>query len=41
VTASLQIVVQEVTKARRATVAAARARRDAPPEDAPSPASAS
>jgi predicted PurR-regulated permease PerM len=32
VTASLQIVAQEVTKARRATVAAARAARDAPPD---------
>jgi predicted PurR-regulated permease PerM len=41
VTASLQIVVQEVTKARRATVAAARARLEPPPADAPGPASAS
>src|SRR6187551_629073 len=41
VTASLQIVVQEVTKARRATVAAARARLEPPPGDAPGPASAS
>jgi predicted PurR-regulated permease PerM len=32
VTASLQIVAQEVTKARRATVAAARAAREAPPD---------
>ena len=41
VTASLQIVVQEVTKARRATVSAARARLDAPAEDAPPAAPAS
>jgi predicted PurR-regulated permease PerM len=35
VTASLQIVAQEVTKARRATVAAARSGLDAPPDDPP------
>ena len=42
VTASLQLVVHEVTKARRATVAAARAARDAaaaPVDDASAPAS--
>ena len=42
VTASLQLVVQEVTKARRATVAAARAARDAaaaPVDDASAPVS--
>ena len=41
VTASLQIVVQEVTKARRATVAAARAGIEPPAGDAPGPAPSS
>jgi len=40
VTASLQIVAQEVTKARRATVAAAREALDPPPGDPPGPAPA-
>jgi predicted PurR-regulated permease PerM len=37
ITASLQIIVQEVTKARRATVAAAREALEPPPADPPGP----